>query len=111
MNPALIHLAALECYQRALDQGICLAPFLVLQTIAAAGEAGIQSRTMAKETGYTWTTARRHLQRLTSKGFAIGRNLPRLSSTGRPRKSYSLTPLGLQLMTPQPRQRQERSAV
>lgn len=111
MNPTLIHLAALECYQRAAEHGISLAPFIVLQTIAAAGESGIKSKTLAKESRYTWCTARRHLQRLTSKGFAVGTNLPRKTNTGRPRKNYKLTPLGIELMTPQPRQRPERSAV
>lgn len=111
MNPTLIHLAALECYQRATVQGISLAPFIVLQTIAAAGEAGIKSRTMAKETGYTWITARRHLQRLTSKGYAVGTNLPRQTQCGRPRKVYHLTELGRELMTPQARPRAEKSAA
>lgn len=111
MNPTLIHLAALECYQRATVQGISLAPFIVLQTIAAAGETGIKSRTIAKESGYRWDTARRHLQRLTSKGFAVGTDIPRKTNFGRPRKAYHLTELGRELMTPKPRPRAEKSAA
>lgn len=103
MNPTLIHLAALECYQRATAHGVTLCPFLILQTIAAAGEGGIKSKTIAKESGFNWTTARRHLQRLTSRGLATGRNIPRNTGHGRPLKAYSLTPAGLELMTPQPR--------
>ncbi|MCF7785594.1 MAG: hypothetical protein K9N47_05695 [Prosthecobacter sp.] len=110
MNPTLIHLAALECYQRATKQGVSLAPFIVLQTIAAAGDTRIKSKTMAKESGYTWPTLRRHLQSLTSKGYAVGTNIARKTRFGRPRKVYNLTALGLELMTPQPRARAERTA-
>lgn len=111
MNPILIHLAALECYQRAVEQGVSLSHFIVLQTIAAAGAEGIRCKTMAKMCCYTWPTARKHLQLLTSKGYAVGRNLPRQTRFGRPRKSYSLTALGLELMTPQPRAHAKKSAA
>lgn len=114
INPAIIHLASIECWQRARHQGLALSPFILLQAIAANGTDGMKCRTMAKEVGFSWGTARKHLQTLTSRGYAVGKNIARQARFGRPRKVYLLTEEGRKLMTPQARPAtlpQERSAV
>lgn len=111
MNPTLIHLARIECWQRAETNHVSLSEFLVLQILAAAGEGGMKSRPLATESRLHWDTVRQHLSSLRAKGFTTGVAIPRSSPHGRPFKSYSLTKLGRELMTPFPRARVERSAV
>lgn len=112
MNASLIHLASIECWQRAQLSGVTRSGFIVMQAISAAGEKGIGSRAMAKECGFTnWECARRHLQEMLSLGMAYGAQIKRTGRFGRPRKIYHLTAKGLNLMIPQPRPRAERSAV
>lgn len=112
MSAALIHLASIECWQRARLSGVTRSGFVIMQAISAAGEKGIGSRTMARECGFTnWQCARRHLQFMLSLGMAYGVQIKREGRYGRPRKVYHLTEKGLDLMTPKPRPREERSAA
>lgn len=112
MNASLIHLASIECWQRAQLSGVTRSGFIIMQAISAAGEEGISSRAMARECGFTnWECARRHLQDMLSLGMAYGVQIKREGRFDRPRKIYHLTEQGLILMTPQPRPRAERSAV
>lgn len=103
MNPTLIHLASIDCWQRCNDQNLSFREFVVLQVLAAAGAAGIKSRATAKESCLHWDTVRQCLGKLTKKGLVTGVYLARKKNQTKPCKAYSLTADGLALMTPQPR--------
>lgn len=111
MNPALIHLASIECWQRARQLKLPSSAFFILQALAATTR-GMRRVTIMDTVLLKQTAAESNLQLLKKKGLIAAANRPQPNAYHS--MVYSLTEQGRTLMVPQARASQasnERSAV
>lgn len=104
MNAALIHLASLECWQRAERLGLTPGVFIVLQIISASpSKNGMRMRTLVRESRLAQATVERHVYLLIDLDLVYRKKMPRGNLPGTIPTSYFLSDKGRALMTPQAR--------
>lgn len=101
MNPALHHLASLQCWQRSQSAAVKPAAFIILQTLAAEEPmADVYPSTLVTKTRLPLASVYTLLHKLEEQDLVAFSPYRSGSKTGRPAFRIRLTLAGLNLMTP-----------
>lgn len=104
MNAPLIHLASIECWQRAKRLGLAPLAFIILQIIAAStAKHGMRKSTIDKESRLAAASTQKHLTLLIRLQLVRREKMPGASLSGPIPQGYLLSDKGRELMTPQAR--------